>query len=184
MMKRWQNRMVGAKIVDSDQLLANERNPRIHPKAQQDALTDMLSGIGWLQDVIVNKRTSEEWGRDRGIETVLDGHLRVSLAISAGEQVPVKYVDLNPQEETLALAAFDAIASMAVYDNAALDALLRDVQTDSPALDKMLAELAEKQGLTYDAPEEFKAFDETIETEHCCPKCGYRWSGKLDVPIE
>ncbi len=23
----------------------------------------------------------------------------------------------------------------------------------------------------------FKAFDEGMETEHCCPKCLYRWSG-------
>lgn len=28
-------------------------------------------------------------------------------------------------------------------------------------------------------PEEFKDFDEdTIETDHECPKCGYQWSGK------
>jgi hypothetical protein len=28
------------------------------------------------------------------------------------------------------------------------------------------------------APEEFKEYDEDIETEYCCPKCGYEWSGK------
>jgi len=27
-------------------------------------------------------------------------------------------------------------------------------------------------------PEDFGSYDETIETEYCCPKCGYRWSGK------
>lgn len=26
-------------------------------------------------------------------------------------------------------------------------------------------------------PEEFPAKDESIETEHRCPKCGYEWSG-------
>lgn len=27
-------------------------------------------------------------------------------------------------------------------------------------------------------PESFTEYDETIATEYCCPKCGYRWSGK------
>jgi hypothetical protein len=26
-------------------------------------------------------------------------------------------------------------------------------------------------------PEDFKEYDEDIETEHNCPKCGYKWSG-------
>jgi hypothetical protein len=26
-------------------------------------------------------------------------------------------------------------------------------------------------------PEDFKEYDEDIETEHTCPKCGYKWSG-------
>lgn len=31
------------------------------------------------------------------------------------------------------------------------------------------------------APSEFPEMDETIETNHLCPKCGYRWSGGLGV---
>jgi len=27
-------------------------------------------------------------------------------------------------------------------------------------------------------PEDFAEFDENIETDYCCPKCGYTWSGK------
>jgi hypothetical protein len=27
------------------------------------------------------------------------------------------------------------------------------------------------------SPDDFKSVDESIETEHACPKCGYRWSG-------
>lgn len=29
-----------------------------------------------------------------------------------------------------------------------------------------------------EAPEDFKEYNEDIETEYCCPKCGYKWSGK------
>ena len=138
----WKNRIVGHEEVDADQLLGNERNPRIHPKYQQDALTGVLDDIGWIQDVIVNKRTSPEWGGDRGIETLVDGHLRVLLAISKGAKVPVKYVDLSPEEERLALATFDPISALAGYDAELLDGLLQEVNSDSPALQRMLSELA------------------------------------------
>ena len=29
-----------------------------------------------------------------------------------------------------------------------------------------------------EAPEDFAEYDEDIDTEFCCPKCGYEWSGK------
>lgn len=41
--------------------------------------------------------------------------------------------------------------------------------------------LAMGEGFTIQPPEDFKSFDETIETQYCCPKCGYRWSGKADT---
>ncbi len=28
------------------------------------------------------------------------------------------------------------------------------------------------------SPDEFPEYDDDIETEYCCPKCGYEWSGK------
>lgn len=28
------------------------------------------------------------------------------------------------------------------------------------------------------APEEFAAYGDDIKTDHCCPSCGYKWSGK------
>ena len=30
------------------------------------------------------------------------------------------------------------------------------------------------------APEDFSEYDEDIDIEHCCPKCGYQWSGSPD----
>ena len=69
---QWRNRIVGQGEEAPDQLLANPRNWRIHPKAQQDALVSVLDQVGWVQEIIVNQRTGY----------VVDGHLRVSLAIS------------------------------------------------------------------------------------------------------
>lgn len=44
-------------------------------------------------------------------------------------------------------------------------------------LDELLADLQPKDA---EAPQEFGEYGEDIETQYCCPKCGYRWSGKSE----
>jgi DNA modification methylase len=146
--KQWQNRIVGYDNVPPDQLLANPANFRLHPKRQQDALTGSLNELGWLQDIIVNRVTQH----------VLDGHLRVQLALRNGEAtVPVKYIELSEPEEKLALAVFDPITYMAETDTAILDALLREVNTGEEALQELLASMAEDAGLYADEKKDVDA---------------------------
>jgi len=136
--KGWRNRIVGTGEEAPDQLLANPANWRIHPKPQQDALGDALDDIGWIQQVVVNRQSGH----------LIDGHLRVSLALRNNEPtVPVLYVDLDPREEALALATLDPIGAMAAADKEQLDELLRDVDTGSAALQEMLAGLAAGVGI-------------------------------------
>lgn len=147
----WKNRIVGYGVVPASSFLANEGNWRIHPRNQQEGMKGALDTVGWVQDVIVNKRTSEEWGADRGVETLVDGHLRVTLALREGDDtpVPVKYVDLTPAEEAQVLASLDPLAAMAATDKAKLDELMRQVQSDDERVQAMMAEIAEKEGLEY-----------------------------------
>jgi len=98
----WRNRIVEHAEVDPRTLKANPKNWRTHPRAQQEALSGVLREVGWVQDVIVNKRTG----------FVVDGHARIELAIAAKENVPVKYVDLTEKEEELVLASLDPLTSM------------------------------------------------------------------------
>ena len=102
----------------------------------------VLDQVGWVAQVLVNQRTGH----------VVDGHLRVALAISRGEpSVPVLYVDLSEDEERLVLASLDPLAAMATTDEAKLRELLAEVSVDSEALAAMLAALAPaepKDGLT------------------------------------
>lgn len=128
----WRSRIVGHDSVPPSELTANPRNWRKHPKAQQQALADVLDRVGWVQDVIVNKRTG----------LLVDGHARLELALRRGEEsVPVVYVDLEPDEEALVLATLDPLSAMAEADDEALRALMADVVADG-ALAGMLAELA------------------------------------------
>jgi DNA modification methylase len=136
--EQWRNRITGHGEESPEQLLANPRNFRIHPKSQQDALQGVLEEVGIVDEVIVNERTG----------FLVNGHLRVTLAMRTEQPtIPVKYVDLSEAEEALILATFDPISALAVTDAAILDDLLRDVRTGSEAVQEMLAGLAEGAGL-------------------------------------
>lgn len=166
----YQNRIVGYGEADPADLLANPRNWRIHPKAQQDALEGVLEGVGWVDDVIVNKRTG----------FVVDGHLRVSLALRHDHpSVPVKYVDLSEEEESLVLATLDPIAAIATADVEKLGFLFEGIETDHEGILALLDDLAHKTGLTYgdvkDIPKEKKdrslpidAYFTTSPNSMCC----------------
>src|SRR5262245_5153725 len=96
-------------------LVGNPKNWRLHPRHQSDAVTAALDRVGWVQPVIVNKRTGH----------LVDGHLRVALALSRDEvTIPVSYVDLDEEEERLVLATLDPLGALAGQDEAALKGLL------------------------------------------------------------
>lgn len=142
-MTTWQNRIVGYEEVDPESLVASPGNWRVHPKFQQDALLGVLQEVGVVQDVIVSKNSG----------FVVDGHLRVTLALRTGQPtIPVKYVDLSEGEEALVLATLDPISALATADAQKLDELLADVRTGEAAVQEMLAGLAESAGLYADKP--------------------------------
>jgi len=132
------SRIVGEDEVAPDQLLANPLNWRTHPKQQVDALEGLLREVGWVQRVIVNRRTGH----------VVDGHARVALALRRDEKtIPVVYVDLSESEEKLVLAALDPIGGLAGTDADTLDALLGEVSTNDNALRQLLDDLANEAGI-------------------------------------
>lgn len=164
----FKNRIVGSGDEDPEQLLANPLNWRIHPKHQQDALAAVLDDVGWVQQVIVNRITSH----------VIDGHLRVALAISRGEAtVPVLYVELSLEEEQLILAALDPLAGMAVADAGQLDDLLRGLDSKNEMINSLLSDIRIKTGVldltTLGEPPEHDENDGQHVKMVTCPECGH-----------
>lgn len=152
----WKNRIVGYSDEPPDQLLASPWNWRVHPKNQQDALQGALSEIGMIQNVICNRTTGH----------VVDGHLRISLALRTEQPfVPVTWVELSEEEERMALLTIDPLSAMAVADTTLLDQLLREVQTADEDLMTMLAELAASTGLYPDKPPVQTPGEQITETE-------------------
>jgi hypothetical protein len=129
----WRNRIVDSGTEAPERLAANPANWRVHPRHQQDALAGALDTVGWVQQVLVNRRTGY----------VVDGHARVALALARKESaVPVLYVDLSPEEERLVLATLDPIGALAGRDEERLGALLAEVAVDDSGLQALLDALA------------------------------------------
>lgn len=137
----WRSRIVGTGEEAPDQLLANPKNWRIHPQAQQDGLEEVLDRVGWVQNVVVNRRTG----------FMLDGHLRVTLAMRRNEpKVPVLYVDLTPEEEDVILASLDPLAMLARTDQDKLREIIGGVV--DPEMSDLLERIAQDaKALPYEA---------------------------------
>lgn len=139
----WPNRIVDTGAADPQQLAKgmNPLNWRGHPEAQREALEEALDSIGFIQRVLVNRTT----GR------VIDGHLRIELAVLKGQDlIPVDYVELTEDEEALALATLDAITEQAEPIPDKLAALLertRALTADRPGLGAMLERLKLRAGM-------------------------------------
>lgn len=138
MSKLWHNKIIGHAMVDPADLLAHPGNWRLHPKHQQDALRGAIADVGFIKSVTVNELTQH----------VLDGHLRVTLALRDDiPLIPVEYVSLTEAEELEALATLDPLAAMAGSDKQKLDDLLCEVSTTDSAIQQMLDDLAVDVGI-------------------------------------
>lgn len=133
----WRNRIIDTSSADPLELARgyNPNNWRHHPQIQREALEDVLDSIGVLQPVLFNRLSGK----------VIDGHLRIELAILKGQPlIPVNYVELTDDEEALALATLDAITEQAEPIPDKLAALLertRAMTADRPGLGAMLEAL-------------------------------------------
>jgi hypothetical protein len=123
--------------VQASELRPSPRNWRTHPRAQQEALQGVLAEVGYADALLARELP------DGSLE-LIDGHLRAQT--TPDTLVPVLVLDVTESEATKLLASLDPLAGMAEPDPVKLDALLREVDTGSPALQEMLADLAEKSG--------------------------------------
>ena len=136
------DRIIELRRVPASELISNPKNWRTHPQEQQDALRGILAEVGIAGAVLARETPA-------GL-MLIDGHMRADTDPTA--IWPVLVLDVTEAEADKLLVSYDPISAMAAADAVKLDALLREVDTGSEALQKMLAELAEKVGII--TPEE------------------------------
>jgi len=138
MTKPWESRIIGLEHLSPASLAAHPLNFRAHPAGQKAALTGALDSLGWVQTVVMNRTT----GR------IIDGHLRVALALARKEAtVPVTVVELSEAEEAQALLSLDPIAAMADTDRDKMAELLRLVDTRDEQVLTFLEQLSRENSI-------------------------------------
>ena len=113
-------------------LRPHPNNWRVHPKHQKDTLRGMLAEIGYA-DALLARQLPD------GTFELIDGHLRAETTPEM--EVPVLIVDLDDAEAAKLLALHDPLAGMAGAEQDVLAELLRDVETENPAIGKLLDEM-------------------------------------------
>jgi DNA modification methylase len=119
--------------VPARELQPNPKNWRAHPPAQQDALKGLLAELGYCDATLARELPD-------GSLQLIDGHLRCQT--TPDMEVPVLVLNVTEAEADKLLVTLDPLAGLAEANRDALTALLASVETDSAAVQALLAELA------------------------------------------
>lgn len=149
---QFRDRVKEFRRVPASQLRTNPKNWRTHSQGQLDALSGVLSEIGFAGAELARELP------DGSLE-LIDGHARASL--SGDSEVPVLVLDLSEEEADKLLLTYDPIGAMAGTDAEKLDELLLSFESSNAAMKAMVADLAK------DSPVEtnLEAAVETLEEQ-------------------
>jgi len=168
------------------ELVPDNKNANLGTERGSAMIEQSLRRYGAGRSILIDKNGKIIAGNKTVENAGMIGLEEVVVVPSDGKRlIAVQRTDLDldsdPQARELAL--LDNRTSEVNLDwDPEVIAALRD-----EGLDMSLAfsdeEIAEIIGEAVDtagaaAPEEFASYDEEIETDHKCPKCGYEWSGK------
>jgi hypothetical protein len=196
------HRLVWVKVEDAAKLLFKD-NPKLHDMGQliesfqkygfkELPLYDsnLINSIGEKGAIQAGNGRIEALARmrtaglepPRGVALTKDGSwaVQILLGIDASSEALAMAYALDSNNLTLAGGGFTAADMMRLYDERKYLSLLKGivgedagpVTVDGDVLDALIA------SNRVIPPEDFKEYDDTIETEFKCPKCGYEWSGK------
>lgn len=189
------DKLTSAKVIKThiDKLKLAKYNPRKDLKPSDKEYQKLKASIeefGYVLFIVVNKDL-----------TVIGGHQRIKVMKELGyTDIEVTQVDLDKTREkalNLALNKIDGI-----WDMEMLSGVIRDIQDGGFDIsitgfdDIQIEEIFSTGNITENVfdndgesgnsgdesqnepPEDFPEYNEDIETEYRCPKCGYEWSGK------
>jgi len=160
-----------------EKLIPYARNARKHSDEQVAQIAASIREFGFNNPVLIDKENG-----------IVAGHGRVLAARKLElEKVPCVRLDhlSDSQRRAYIIADNRLTETGGGWDDEMLAVELSELREinfdldltgfDASAIERFLnpPEPEEKT-----APEDFPEVDESIETEHECPKCGYEWSGK------
>lgn len=163
--------------VPIERLVPHPKNPNTHNDRQIKKLRHLIKVHGYSKGSVVFQ-TSTHY--------LLAGHGVIeALKLEGYTHVDAIELDVDDGKAEAFMVADNKIAEDGVIDNMALQNLISELSAmdipsldfgfDSDDLERLASDILGKQ---VDAPDDFQEYGDDIETEYCCPKCGYEWSGK------
>ena len=157
-----------------DQLTPDPKNRRKHNPRNLEMLREALTTVGAARSIVIDETGEILAGNGLVQAATAAGLSKVQVVDVDGDTVvAVRRSGLTPEQKR-ALAIYDnRTAELAEWDWPQLAA---DQAAGVPLAPWWSPQ--ELQRAIPEAPESFPMVDDTIATEHQCPKCGYEWSGK------
>jgi ParB-like chromosome segregation protein Spo0J len=161
--------------VKLDALVLDPANARTHDKRNLNAIRHSLEKFGQTRPLVVSEDL-----------TVLAGNGTVEAMRSLGwTEALVTRVPFATPEEARAFALTDNRSSeLAQWNKPVLLEALHELSLAGWQIEELgfRAEdlAAYRRREDKDAPADFPSYGDDIETEFCCPGCGYEWSGRRE----
>ena len=160
--------------VPIDSIKPYAGNAKLHPQEQIDQIKRSIELVGFDDPIAIWKNGE-----------VIEGHGRLIAAQQLGmDKVPIIRLDGLTDEQRRAYTLIHNKLTMNTgFDMEILNLELAEIQEiDMEAFsflpEFVLGENSDESGSQDpdDAPDDFKDFDENMETAHKCPRCGYEWN--------
>lgn len=164
--------------IATDKLIPYARNAKRHDDGQIAAIAASLREFGFCNPVLIDEGNG-----------IIAGHGRVLAARKLDmDRVPcVRLSHLSDTQRRAYVLADNRLAEIGGGWDAEMLALeveslrMDDFDLDLTGWDQgSLLEILNNTGASSDEgvpPDGFQEVDETIDTDHRCPSCGYEWSG-------
>jgi hypothetical protein len=160
-----------------DEITPHPKNPRLHSPQQIEKLRHLIRKHGFAKGSIVYQKSTGY---------VLAGHGIIEALKAEGYTgADMVEVDMPDGQAEAFLIADNKVGDDSIFDDSSLQQLINELSEqnipsldfafDSQDLDDLAGRILSKQ---IESPDDFKEYGDNIETEYCCPKCGYEWSGK------
>lgn len=163
--------------VSVDNLTPDPENAR---RGDVQAIKRSLNVFGQRKPIIVKRTGTDVEGRSSGI-IIAGNHTYLAACELGWTHVAAVFVDDDASTARAYALTDNRTGELAHWDTDQLAAALRELSGDDFDMSVLgwtqgeLAKLLSDTEKT--APDEFKAYDDNIDTEHTCPACGYQWSG-------
>jgi ParB-like chromosome segregation protein Spo0J len=165
--------------VPIDSVISDPSNVRRHSPRNIETIRGSLRRFKQQTPIVLDNNRIVRKGNGSLEAAKLEGWTHIAAVVS----------DLNGSELTSYAVADNRSGDPEVgstFDQTSLAEVLTALQAEDAELATVAGfspdEIASLIGATNDAtapeaPSDFDDFDESIDTEHECPKCGYVWSG-------